>query len=157
VIDPAAVDLEMLVQALSDQGFDGEWRFDPRTGETGYWSSDVDNLDETDETTGDGDDVRVRVEPLPSYIWYQDMVDFTEQLSDEHAAQRLARALRGKGAFRRFKDELHQEYPDLVEPWYAFRDNRGDVRAVEWLWDNGLVSYETYQQFKAEHPDPAVP
>ena len=34
----------------------------------------------------------------------------------------LARAIQGKGAFRRFKDELHEEYPDLLPAWYAFRD-----------------------------------
>ena len=111
----------MLAHALSNQGWDGEWLFDPRTGETGYWPSDLDSPDEDDREN------LLQVEPLPSWIWYQDMVDFAEQVSDEQAGRRLARALRGKGAFRRFRDELHEEHPGLVGAWNAFRGNRSDV------------------------------
>jgi len=42
------------------------------------------------------------------------MADFTETITDEHVGRRLARAIQGKGAFRRFKAELHEEYPDLL-------------------------------------------
>jgi len=56
----------------------------------------------------------VAIHPLPSYVWYEDMADFTELVSDDHAARRLARAINGRGAFRRFKDELHEEYPHLL-------------------------------------------
>jgi hypothetical protein len=41
------------------------------------------------------------------------MTDFAEAITDERAGRRLLRAIQGKGAFRRFKDELHEEYPDL--------------------------------------------
>jgi hypothetical protein len=40
------------------------------------------------------------------------------------ARRRLARAIQGKGAFRRFKDQLHEEYPGLLPAWYAFLDAR---------------------------------
>ena len=49
--------------------------------------------------------------------------------ADEHAGRRLARAIQGKGAFGRFKDELHEEHPDLLPAWYAFRDTRARRRA----------------------------
>ena len=39
----------------------------------------------------------------------------------------------------RFKDELYEEYPELLPPWYAFRDARAQRRAVEWLVDNDIV------------------
>lgn len=52
------------------------------------------------------------------------MADFAEGISDDTAGRRLARAIRGRGAFRRFRDELHEEYPDLVSVWHAFRDTR---------------------------------
>jgi hypothetical protein len=45
------------------------------------------------------------IDPLPSHVWYQDMADFAERVSDDRAGRRLARAIEGKGAFRRFKDE----------------------------------------------------
>ena len=38
------------------------------------------------------------------------MADFAEGVSDDAAKRRLARAIRGKGAFRRFRDELYEEY-----------------------------------------------
>jgi hypothetical protein len=85
------------------------------------------------------------------------MVDFAEQLSDEQAGRRLARALRGKGAFRRFEDELHEDYPQLLPAWYAFRDARAHRRAVEWLTDNSLVADDAAARFLSEQPEPDVP
>jgi hypothetical protein len=85
------------------------------------------------------------------------MVDFTEQVSDEQARRRLARATQGKGAFRRFKDELHEEYPRLLPAWYAFRDARAHRRAVEWLADNSLIDDATTARFLHEHPEPDLP
>jgi hypothetical protein len=52
---------------------------------------------------------------------------------------RLARAIQGKGAFRRFTDELHQQHPHLLPAWHAFRDTRAQHRAVDWLADNSLI------------------
>jgi hypothetical protein len=85
------------------------------------------------------------------------MADFTELVSDDHAVRRLARAINGRGAFRRFKDELHEEYPDLLPVWYAFRDARAARRAVDWLLDASLISQDDADRFRAEHPDPPVP
>jgi hypothetical protein len=36
----------------------------------------------------------------------------------------VALTTKGKGAFRRFKDQLHEEHPGLLLAWYAFRDAR---------------------------------
>lgn len=66
----------------------------------------------------------------------------------------LARVIQGKGAFRRFKDELHEEYPHLLPAWYAFRDARSHRRAVEWLADNSLIDDDTAARFLDEHPEP---
>ena len=68
-----------------------------------------------------------------------------------------ARAIRGKGAFRRFKDELYEEYPDLLPAWYAFRDARAKRRAVQWLADNSLIDDDAASRFLADHPDPDLP
>ena len=57
------------------------------------------------------------IDPLPSYIWYQDMADVADAITDEQAGRRLLRAIQGKEAFRRFKSELHDEYPDLLPAW----------------------------------------
>jgi hypothetical protein len=87
----------------------------------------------------------------------KDMADFAETITDERAGRRLTRAIQGKGAFRRFKDELHEEYPDLLPAWYAFRDVRAKRRAVQWLADNSLIDDDAATRFLANHPDPDLP
>jgi hypothetical protein len=150
------VDLETLAMALADQGgWEHHWLFDPRTGQTQFWSSDDPEFDA--EALDDPDETRLRVEPLPTWVWYQDMVDFSEQVSDERAGQRLGRALDGSGAFRRFRNELHEEYPELLTAWTAFREVRAAVRAVEWLHDHDIIDETRYQGFLESHSDPQVP
>jgi Uncharacterised protein family (UPF0158) len=85
------------------------------------------------------------------------MAAFADQISDERAGRRLTRAIQGKGAFRRFKAELHEKYPHLLAAWYAFRDARANRRAVEWLADNSLVDDDAATRFLDEHPEPDVP
>ena len=85
------------------------------------------------------------------------MADFADGITDERAGRRLARAIQGKRAFRRFKDELHQEYPDLLPAWYAFRDARARRRAVQWLADNSLIDDNATDRFLDTQPDPALP
>jgi hypothetical protein len=85
------------------------------------------------------------------------MAEFPQQVSDAAARQRLSRALSGRGAFRRFKNELYEEYPDVVSVWQAFRDARAQRRAVGWLLDQGLISNAATQNFTADHPDRAIP
>ena len=85
------------------------------------------------------------------------MADFAGGISDERARRRLARAIQGKGAFRRFKDELHAEHPDLRPAWYAFRDARASRRAVQWLADTSLIDDGSAGTVSFRHPDPALP
>ena len=85
------------------------------------------------------------------------MADFAERISDDRAGRRLARAIDGRGAFRRFKAELHDEYPHLLPAWYAFRDTRARRRAVEWLVDHSLIDDEAASQLRTAHPDIELP
>jgi Uncharacterised protein family (UPF0158) len=156
MFDLNRLDLEEIATALADQtDHEHAWLINPETGDVVFWTSDT-GID--GQTPVDLDDLDlICVDPLPSYIWYQDMVEFTEQVSDEQARRRLARAIQGKGAFRRFKDELHEEYPHLLPAWYAFRDARSRRRAVEWLADNSLIDDDTAARLLQEHPEPDVP
>jgi hypothetical protein len=155
VLDLSNVDVDEIANALSDQtDYEHRWLIDPRTGEIAFWTADTGingqdpvELDELDLTP---------IEPLPSYVWYQDMADFAEAVSDEGAGRRLARAIDGKGAFRRFKRELYEEYPELVSVWQAFRDTRAKRRAVEWLRGEGLIDDDVAEQFLGDNPDPDV-
>jgi hypothetical protein len=158
MLDLAALDLGEIATALEDQqGYEHRWLVNSRTGEIVFWTADCGIDGQHPVDLDDLDPDLVGIDPLPSYVWYEDMADFAEQISDEQAGRRLARAIRGRGAFRHFKDELHEEYPHLVPVWYAFRDARAQRRAVEWLVDNDLVSHADAERFLADHPEPALP
>ena len=150
-------DLDEIAFALSDQNLYDEHRhlIDPGTGKMVLWTREG-GVDGTNPVDLDDLDLPV-IRPLPSYVWYQDMADFIDLVSDDRASRRLARAINGRGAFRRFKVELNEEYPHLLQPWYDFRDTRAARRAVEWLLDESLIDCAAADRFFAEHPDPPVP
>ena len=97
------------------------------------------------------------IDPLPSWVCCQDMADFAESITDERAGRRVVRAIQGRGAFRRFRDELHDEYPYQLPAWYAFGDVRARRRAVQWLASNSLIGDAPASRFLAGHPDPELP
>jgi hypothetical protein len=105
VLDLGNLDLDEIATALADQtDYEHRWLIDPRTGEITIWTSDT-GIDGQNPVDLDELDL-VCIDPLPSYVWYQYMADFAEQLSDDRASSRLARAIDGRGAFRRFKSRV---------------------------------------------------
>ncbi len=156
VLELSSIDLEEIANALADQtDYEHHWLINPDTGEIAFWTADT-GIDGQTPVELDELDLTV-IDPLPSWVWYQDMADFAGGITDERAGRRLARAIEGKGAFRRFKDELHEEDPDLLPAWYAFRDARARRRAVQWLADNSLIDDDAADRFLEEHPDPDLP
>jgi Uncharacterised protein family (UPF0158) len=156
VLDLSSLNLDDIATALADQAnYENQWLINPETGEIVFWTADT-GID--GQTPVDLDDLDlIGIDPLPSWVWYQDMADFAEIITDERAGRRLARAIQGKGAFRRFKDALQEEYPDLLSAWYAFRDVRAERRAVQWLADNSLIDDDAASRFLADRPDPNLP
>jgi len=143
------VDLDMLGSALADQGAESRWTFDPVSGESFCWFEDGD--DEPDEDA-------LFIEPVPPRIWYRDMADFVARLSDEQVAERLERAMSGRGAFRRFRDEIYRDRNEqLISAWNAFRNARTERRAVDWLLDHQQITEDAADRYRAAHPDPDVP
>ena len=156
MLDLDAIDVEEIATALADQTDDEHrWLIDPRTGEVAFWTSDL-GIDGENPVELDELDLIV-IEPLPSYVWYQDMVDFADGISDRSIGEHLLRSLQGKGAFRRFKNALHQGHPELISAWHSLRDARARVRAVQWLADEGLIAEDAAQQFQQDHREPALP
>jgi hypothetical protein len=156
VLELDSLDLEEIAIALADQSaYEHRWLINPQTGEVVFWTADT-GIDGQPPVDLDELDL-VGIDPLPSWIWYQDMADFAEALTDERAGRRLAQAIQGQGAFRRFKDQLHEEQPGLLPAWYAFLDSRATRRAVQWLTDNSLIDDEAAGRFLAGHPDPDLP
>jgi hypothetical protein len=148
--------LDEIAAALADQtDYEHRWLINPQTGEVAFWTCDT-GIDGQNPVDLDELDL-ICIDPLPSYIWYQDMADFAEQISDERAGRRLARAIDGRGAFRRFKAELHEEYPHLLPAWYAFRDARAKRRVVKWLAEHSLIDDDSATRFLMENVDPELP
>jgi hypothetical protein len=156
MLDLDGIDVEEIATALADQtDYDHRWLIDPRTGQVAFWTSDT-GIDGENPVEIDELDL-ILIDPLPSYVWFQDMADFADGISDSAASQRLIQSLQGRGAFRRFKNELYQRHPDLILAWHALRDVRAQRRAVEWLLDQGLIDNSAAQRFATDHPDPGLP
>jgi Uncharacterised protein family (UPF0158) len=156
VLDPSSLDLDELATALADQtDYEHRSLINPQTGELVFWTADT-GIDGQNPIDLDELDL-ICIDPLPSYVWYQDMADFAERITDERAGRRLARAIEGRGAFRRFKGELHEEYPDLLPAWYTFRDVRAKRRAVQWLVDHSLIADDTARRILDDLKDPDLP
>jgi hypothetical protein len=156
VLDLSSLDLDEIAVALADQtDYEHRWLINPKTGEIVFWTVDT-GID--GQTPVDVEELDLMcIDPLPSYVLYQDMADFAERVTDTRARRRLKWAIEGKGAFRRFKDELHQGHPHLVPAWHAFCDVRGKKRAVGWLVDNALIDDDAARRFLDTHPDPDPP
>ena len=80
----------------------------------------------------------LEIPPTESRDRYQDMEDFIATVQDGHKRDRLFDAIRGRGAFRRFRDVVGR-YPDIEERWYQFKRARAAHRALEWLESEGIA------------------
>ncbi len=101
---------------------------------------DTDRAHNGDELDGDGEGPRERwlwFDSLGSRAGFADMEEFLATVSDDTLAYRLERALRGRGPFRRFKDEL-ADVPGELRRFVRFADDRRLGRARAWLAGNGL-------------------
>lgn len=156
MLDLGGIDVEEVATALADQiDYDHRWLIDPRTGQVAFWTSDL-GIDGENPVEIDELDL-ILIDPLPSYVWFQDMADFAAGISDSAAGRKLTQSLKGRGAFRRFKNELYEHHPDLIPAWHSLRDVRAQRRAVEWLLDQGLIDNSAAKQFATDHPDPGLP
>ena len=62
---------------------------------------------------------------------YEIMEEFCYAVEDDDHREQLIRAIRGKGAFRYFRDTCDRL--GYTEDWYAFRDQAYEEIAVRWL------------------------
>jgi len=88
----------------------------------------------------DGDDDNENLIPLPGREErgdYRNMQRFIETVDDEEAQEWLGNAIRGAGAFRRFRAACEKFH--LLEDWYHFEDRAHRALAVQWCEDNGIV------------------
>ncbi len=81
--------------------------------------------------------------PLPSHKQIDDygtMKNFIEDLTDEEAQGWLAEAIKGAGAFRRFRSTL--ERFGLTERWYDYQEAAHENVAIDWCEYYGIEYLE---------------
>ncbi len=117
--------------------------------------SEFDLIDEDEEQVGSIIDVEperfVRIEPLATSRQYDLMSEWAGSISDLDIRDKFDIALRGKGAFGRFR-EVVSRYPDLEADWRAARQSALVAMAEEWLRDD-LGIEPVYVLTREERPD----
>jgi hypothetical protein len=110
-----------------------------------------------------GDANHLRVDPVSSREQYRWMERFIPMVDDPDLKGRLAQAIDGKGAFRRFKDVL-MSFATERERWFTFRSERLRIFMEAWLTAHALRAVprpawatETPPQAEEVSPEPATP
>ncbi len=67
---------------------------------------------------------------------YGVMEEFIDNLPEGRKQDELYDAIRGKGAFRRFKDAVYEL--GLEQKWYKYRDSAYEKLAIKWCEENGI-------------------
>ncbi|HEM5056818.1 TPA: hypothetical protein U1251_002101 [Streptococcus suis] len=86
------------------------------------------------------EDVTGRFVRLPTYYDfnpYAFMERYVYYLPDGDLSDRLSRAIQGRGAFRRFKNELERCY--RLEEWYAFEAQCYKELVLDWCQENEIA------------------
>ena len=133
------VKLSAIVDAIEMMDQYSEYFLDKETGEM-EWVSDM------SMTQAEQEEVYDRLDEhgfyrLPTSFDIRDydiMEDFVDTLSGS-AHDRLANAIQGKGAFRRFKDAVIRLGID--QDWYDFQSDAYKRKAARWCEDND-IEYE---------------
>jgi len=67
---------------------------------------------------------------------YEIMENFCLTVNDQRQQESLTRAIKGKGAFRRFKDKIIDF--GIENKWYLYRDECFKQIAIEWCRENEI-------------------
>ena len=67
---------------------------------------------------------------------YEIMENFCLTVRDQQKQESLLRVIKGKGAFRRFKDKIIDF--EIEDQWYTYRDESIKQIAIEWCHENKI-------------------
>ncbi len=134
-LDVHDVDLESLVLARNDVHPDGDWWFDPRTGDSLYHGLD----DDSDlPALVAGVHVVIPRESQPDTDIEEFFTDAEILGVPEATAVELFRISRGKGGARRFRDRIGSTA--AAGAWTRYAWAREASRAIGWLRGRELVA-----------------
>lgn len=133
------VKLTDVIDAIEMTDQFSEYFLDKETGEI-VWMNDMAMDHEEQEEIGERLDEHgfFRLPTQYDINEYEIMEDFIQTLSGR-AHSKLDSAIRGRGAFRRFKDGILELGID--EDWYIFQAEAYRRIAIEWCEENG-IEYE---------------
>ncbi len=133
------VKLSEIIDAIEMADQESEYFLDKKTGEI-VWISDMAMTSEEKEEACDALDEHgfYRLPTSFDINEYSIMEDFVYSLPASRR-ERLARAISGKGAFRRFKDGIRQM--GIEEQWFDSQAETYKRMAIEWCEDNH-IEYE---------------
>lgn len=128
------VKLQDVIEAIDFAGMEAEYYYNTKTEEILLIFDGMINGERNPELI---EDIREGfIEdyiPLPDQYdidEYRIMEEFIYQLPSGENQDILDRAIRGRGAFRRFKDKLYDL--GLEQQWYKYRDDANEKIAREW-------------------------
>lgn len=130
------VKLSDIVDAIEMMDLYTEYFLDKETGEI-EWVSDMAMTSEEKEEIYDRLDEHgfYRLPTSFDIRDYDIMEDFVNTLSGSNY-DKLACAIRGKGAFRRFKDTVNRL--GIAQEWYDFQEAVYNRKAARWCEENGI-------------------
>ena len=103
MLDLGRIDVEEIATALADQtDYEHRWLIDPRTGQVAFWTSDT-GIDGENPVEIDELDL-ILIDPLPSHVWYQDMADFADGISDTRSRPTTAQVAAGTGSVQTIQE-----------------------------------------------------
>ena len=147
------VKLNDIIEGLEFESDERNSFLDKRTGEVVSISEEEMQAAEDDEPIEDFPDwqqdlVRIAkeiVDETGNYIAlptkfdideYSIMEKFCLSLNDSEMSDTLYSLIKGSGAFRRFKDAVH-EY-DIADDWFKYRNDALKEIAIEWCQENDI-------------------
>ena len=135
------IPLKQVIQAIveADEVFTSFW--DTKTSKTVYLADPLmtDMTEEDKALAAAIEDAPERFLSFPTKYeihQYRIMEDFIDQLSPGKAQEEVAHAIRGKGAFRRFKQSVR--YHGLEQRWYDYLAEAYRELAIRWCEEKGL-------------------
>ena len=147
------VKLDKIIEGLEFQSDEKHSFLDKKTGEIVLISDSEMRAAEDDDPIDDFPDweqdlVRIAKEIIDetgNYIELPTKFDIDEycimekfclSIDDSEMCETLYNLIKGSGAFRRFKDAVH-EY-DIADDWYKYRSDALKEIAIEWCKENGI-------------------
>lgn len=133
------IPLKQVIQAIEEANevFTSFW--DTKTGKTVYLADPLMTGETDDALSAEMENEPERFLRFPTKYeirQYRIMEDFIDQIPPGKAQEELAYTIRGKGAFRRFKQSVR--FHGLEQRWYDYLAQAYREFAIRWCAEEGL-------------------